>query len=63
MARASVATSSLQEVWKSTTSVGVAIATREADDGMKETYIVGRYLPQGNWLGEFGKNVGREETK
>lgn len=63
MARASVATSSLQVVWKSTTSVGVAIATREAERGMKETYIVGRYLPQGNMLGYFGKNVGREERK
>ena len=63
MPLASVATFSLQVVWKSTTSVGVAIATKEAEDGNTETFIVGRYLPQGNILGLFGANVGRKNRK
>lgn len=63
MPLASVATSSLQVVWKSTTSVGVAIATKEAEDGNTETFIVGRYLPQGNILGLFRANVGRKNSK
>ena len=47
-----------QEVWKATKKIGVAIATKPKN-GMTETYIVARYSPPGNMLGEFETNVER----
>ena len=45
-----------QEVWKATKKVGVAIATKK-DGIFTNTYIVARYYPPGNTLGNFGSNV------
>ena len=46
----------LQVVWKSTTRVGAALA-KVVDGGYTKTYVVARYLPQGNMKGRFAENV------
>lgn len=43
-------------VWKSTTRVGAALV-KVVDGGYTKTYVVARYLPQGNMKGRFAENV------
>ena len=45
-----------QMVWKNSQELGVGVATG-TKDGMKCTYLVARYRPAGNWLGQEPKNV------
>ena len=45
-----------QLIWRNTNQLGVGRAEVERD-GLVCTYIVARYRPAGNFLGEFGKNV------
>ncbi|KAL9975351.1 hypothetical protein ACROYT_G012504 [Oculina patagonica] len=45
-----------QVVWKGSTVLGVGRAEVE-QNGMKCAYIVGRYKPAGNMMGDFPKNV------
>lgn len=45
-----------QVVWKATTKLGVAKATAQ-QRGFYVTYIVARYSPRGNYLGQFAENV------
>lgn len=45
-----------QVVWKGTRKLGVAISTKGKAPKV-ETFIVARYSPPGNWLGEFSENV------
>ena len=47
----------LQVVWKGTTRVGAAVATRKDKDSTN-TYVVARYYPPGNVIGQFAQNVG-----
>ncbi|XP_068747361.1 Golgi-associated plant pathogenesis-related protein 1-like [Montipora capricornis] len=49
-----------QVVWKSTTKVGVALVAKRGSDGYMVTYIVARYFPAGNILGQYGENVQRK---
>jgi len=43
-------------VWKESTKLGIGRA--ESQQGrMKCAYIVGRYKPAGNMMGQFGRNV------
>jgi len=46
-----------QIVWKGTTDLGVALAQQRGDDGYVTTYIVPRFYPSGNVLGQFAENV------
>ena len=46
-----------QVVWKATKRVGVGIATKKDENGDIITYIVARYSPPGNILGQFAANV------
>lgn len=39
-----------QVVWRATTNIGVGVATKVANNGNTETYIVARYTPKGNFL-------------
>ncbi|KAL9981233.1 hypothetical protein ACROYT_G009908 [Oculina patagonica] len=48
-----------QIVWKATTMVGVGIATIGGGMTPIQTYVVARYLPRGNILGQFATNVAR----
>ncbi|KAJ4496990.1 CAP domain-containing protein [Lentinula lateritia] len=50
-----------QVVWKSTTSVACAIATCNFL-GNGTGYLVCRYDPPGNYLGQFAQNVGRTSS-
>ncbi|KAJ3887050.1 CAP domain-containing protein [Lentinula edodes] len=50
-----------QVVWKSTTSVACAIATCNFL-GNGTGYLVCRYDPPGNYLGQFAQNVGRPSS-
>lgn len=52
----------LQVVWKGTRAVGVGIATtsKPDDQGFYASYVVARYSPKGNYLGQFATNVGEE---
>ena len=45
-----------QVIWKSTTDFGIGRAAA-VHDGLLCTYIVARYRPAGNFLGEFPENV------
>lgn len=45
-----------QLVWKSTSSVGVALASTGSGNN-KKTYVVARYYPPGNVVGFFPQNV------
>ena len=45
-----------QVVWKSTTQLGVGRA-EAMHNGLLCTYVVARYRPAGNFIGEFSKNV------
>lgn len=47
----------IQIVWKATKRVGVALATKRDKDGYIDTYIVARFSPPGNILGQFADNV------
>lgn len=49
-------------VWKATTAVGVAQASRGSGFS-KEIFIVARYSPTGNVLRRFQKNVGVKRSK
>ena len=51
-----------QVVWKATTAVGVAQASRGSGFS-KEIFIVARYSPTGNVLRRFQKNVGVKQSK
>nr|XP_058942718.1 ectin-like [Pocillopora verrucosa] len=51
-----------QVVWKATTAVGVAQASRGSGFS-KEIFIVARYSPTGNVLRRFQKNVGVKRSK
>ncbi|GLZ41597.1 hypothetical protein Acsp05_52210 [Actinokineospora sp. NBRC 105648] len=53
-----------QLVWKSTTQVTAAIAACPAGTilPIPTTYVVARYTPPGNYLGQFPQNVGRPVT-
>lgn len=46
-----------QVVWKATNKVGAALAKKVNSKGITETYIVARYSPPGNYLGQFASNV------
>lgn len=48
-----------QVVWKGTTAVGVA----QASSGSGAIYIVARYSPRGNILGQFSQNVGNKQSR
>ncbi|WP_066359870.1 CAP family protein [Herbidospora mongoliensis] len=50
-----------QVVWKSTTNLAVAVGTCPANTIFPRAskYVVARYTPPGNWLGQFPQNVGR----
>ena len=45
-----------QVVWKGSTTLGIGRAEIERS-GMKCAYIVGRYRPAGNMMGDFAQNV------
>lgn len=45
-----------QVVWKGSVELGIGKADIEKD-GMKCTYIVGRYKPAGNMMGDYAENV------
>ena len=45
-----------QVVWKESTVLGIGRAESE-EGGMKCAYIVGRYQPAGNYMGEYQQNV------
>ena len=45
-----------QVVWKGSTKLGIGRAESE-QNGMKCAYIVGRYKPAGNMMGDFPENV------
>ena len=45
-----------QVVWKESTVLGIGRAESEEND-MKCAYIVGRYKPAGNYMGEYQQNV------
>ena len=45
-----------QVVWKESTVLGIGRAEVQ-QNGMKCAYIVGRYKPAGNFLGEYQQNV------
>lgn len=45
-----------QVVWKESTVLGIGRAEAE-EGGMKCAYIVGRYKPAGNFIGEYQQNV------
>lgn len=45
-----------QVVWKESTVLGIGRAESQ-EDGMKCAYIVGRYKPAGNFMGEYQQNV------
>ena len=45
-----------QVVWKRSTVLGIGRAESE-QNGMRCAYIVGRYKPPGNMIGEFPENV------
>ena len=45
-----------QVVWKGSTKLGIGMAEID-ENGMKCTYIVGRYKPAGNYGGEYAENV------
>lgn len=45
-----------QIVWKTTTNIGVGIATVKVNKYIR-TYVVGKYLPAGNMVGSYVKNV------
>ena len=45
-----------QVVWKGSTELGIGRAEVERS-GMKCAYIVGRYRPAGNMMGDFAQNV------
>lgn len=45
-----------QVVWKESKELGIGKADIDKN-GMKCTYIVGRYKPAGNMISNFGKNV------
>ena len=48
----------LQVVWKATTQVGAGIVTEvNAETGQLQNFVVARYTPRGNVLGEFEENV------
>ncbi|XP_078362813.1 ectin-like isoform X2 [Oculina patagonica] len=46
-----------QMVWKGTTHVGVGLKTKVNSEGYTETFIVARYYPKGNIIGQFAENV------
>jgi len=50
-----------QVVWKGTKAVGVGIATTSEPDnkGFYKSYVVARYFPPGNYVGQFESNVGK----
>jgi hypothetical protein len=43
-----------QVVWKASQNLGVGFAFR---DRGREVFVVAQYTPQGNYIGEFRKNV------
>jgi len=45
-----------QVVWKESTVLGIGRA-ESVENGMKCAYIVGRYKPAGNFIGEYRQNV------
>ena len=45
-----------QVVWKGSTELGIGRAEVQ-QSGMKCAYIVGRYRPAGNMIGDFAENV------
>lgn len=45
-----------QVVWKESVELGIGKADIDKD-GMKCTYVVGRYRPAGNMMGDYAKNV------
>lgn len=47
-----------QVVWKGSTQLGIGRA-ETTRNGMKCAYIVGRYKPAGNMMGQFQQNVQR----
>ncbi|XP_078362816.1 ectin-like [Oculina patagonica] len=50
-----------QVIWKGTTRVGAALKKIVNSQGYTETYIVARYSPQGNIIGQFDANVKPEK--
>ncbi|XP_078362793.1 Golgi-associated plant pathogenesis-related protein 1-like isoform X2 [Oculina patagonica] len=48
-----------QVVWKGTKKVGVAVATASKPDadGFYTSFVVARYFPPGNYMGQFAENV------
>ena len=44
-------------VWKATTQVGAGLAIKKNSKGRTVTYVVARYTPPGNYLGQFGRHV------
>ncbi|CAH3015998.1 unnamed protein product [Porites evermanni] len=50
-----------QVVWKESTKLGIGMAETD-ENGMKCTYIVGRYKPAGNYGGEYAENVPQGHT-
>ncbi len=45
-----------QVVWKGSTELGIGRGTSQ-QNGMYCTYVVGRYRPAGNMIGDFDKEV------
>ncbi|KAF8978699.1 CAP domain-containing protein, partial [Cyathus striatus] len=54
-----------QVVWKSSTSIACAIANCPAGTIFNQTskYVVCRYAPPGNYLGQFPQNVGHPQAQ
>ena len=50
-----------QVVWKGTVSLGIGMATAKSKSGLLCTYIVGRYRPPGNFIGDYKENVPKGE--
>ena len=45
-----------QVVWKESVELGIGKADIDKD-GMRCTYVVGRYKPAGNMMGDYAENV------
>ena len=46
-----------QVVWKGSSQLGIGVATGKSKTGLFCTYIVARYRPPGNFIGEYKENV------
>ena len=50
-----------QVVWKGTVSLGIGMATGKSETGLFCSYVVARYRPPGDFIGEYKENVPKGE--